>query len=152
MAAPLMNHGPVAASKSERPAVAEIEHLLETSRSSSAPKLMGPSGELVEVPESVVRVLRQAVQAMAQDQAVAVVPVQKQLTTQEAADLLGVSRPYLVRLLEQGVIPFTKTGTHRRIGFDDLLAYKGQRDTDRRKALTRLTRMSQEMGLYSDKS
>lgn len=79
-----------------------------------------------------------------------VIPVDEELTTQEAADILNVSRPYLVSLLEQGVIPFVKTGTHRRIPLGDLLEYKTRRDAQRRKALTELTQLSQELGLYDE--
>ncbi|HEY7832450.1 MAG TPA: helix-turn-helix domain-containing protein [Ktedonobacterales bacterium] len=75
-------------------------------------------------------------------------PLNKELTTQEAADLLNVSRPFLIKLLEQGGVPFAKTGSHRRIRFSDLMAYKHRRDADRQRALARLTQMSQEVGLY----
>ena len=77
-------------------------------------------------------------------------PVHMELTTQEAADLLNVSRQYLVRLLEDGAMPFTKTGTHRRIRFGDLMAYKRARDATRRQGLKRLTRLSEELGLYDE--
>jgi excisionase family DNA binding protein len=70
------------------------------------------------------------------------------LTTQQAADFLNVSRPYFIRLLEQGAIPHTKTGSHRRVRLDDVLAYKRQRDAERRRALDDLVALSQEMGLY----
>ena len=115
-----------------------------------APRLLGPNGEQTELPEAVVHVLRQVVQAMARDHAVAVVPVHKQLTTQQAADLLNVSRPYLVQLLDAGELPSTKTGTHRRIRLDDLMVYKRRRDAERRAALTRLTQMGQATGHYLD--
>ncbi len=67
---------------------------------------------------------------------------------QEAAELLNVSRPFLVKLLEQGAMPYTMVGTHRRIRFEDLTAYKEQRDNQRRESLKRLTQLSEEMGLY----
>lgn len=111
--------------------------------------LLGPEGEQIALPQSVRRVLRQAVRSMAQDRAVSVVPIHKQLTTQEAADLLLVSRPYLVKLLDAGEIPSTKTGTHRRVRLDDLVSYAEQRDARRREALDLLTQESQEMGLYT---
>ena len=77
-------------------------------------------------------------------------PIDRELTTQQAADLLNNSRPYLVKLLEQGESPYTKTGTHRRIRFSDLMNYKVRRDGQRAEALTELTQQSQELGLYDE--
>lgn len=74
----------------------------------------------------------------------------KELTTGEAADILNVSRQYLVELLETGAIPFTKAGTHRRIRFGDLMDYKERRDANRREGLSRLTKKSQKLGLYGN--
>ena len=73
-----------------------------------------------------------------------VIPVESDLTTQQAADLLNVSRPFLVKLLEEGKIPFTKTGRHRRVRADDLFTYKKKRDATRSKALDNLMRMDAE--------
>jgi excisionase family DNA binding protein len=142
-----------APAESERPALDKIENVLKAAlkaRERHIPKLVGPHGEEIELPESVFNVLSKLVHHMAHGRAVMVVPVNKELTTQEAADILNVSRPFLVKLLEQDEIPFTKIGTHRRIRFIDLMAYKKRRDTERRQGLSRLTQMSQEMGLYDD--
>lgn len=114
------------------------------------PRLVGPRGEPIELPPAVYEILGEVLRAMARGQAVTVAPLDRELTTQEAADLLNVSRQYLVRLLDQGAIPFTKVGTHRRIAFGDLAAYKEVRDQQRREALTELTRLSEELGLYDD--
>jgi excisionase family DNA binding protein len=102
------------------------------------------------LPASLFQLLRQAVTELAHGQVVTLVSCNKELTTQQAANLLGVSRPYLIKLLEQGEIPFVRTGTHRRILFDDLMAYKERRDAGRRKDLASLTQLSQELGLYND--
>lgn len=71
-------------------------------------------------------------------------PVEAELTTQEAADLLNVSRPYLIKVLEKGDIPFVKVGRHRRIRAEDLFAYRAQRDQDRSEALAELAAMDVE--------
>lgn len=88
------------------------------------PRLIGPHDEPIELPTAVYEILAEVVRAMSQGLAVTVVPQHAELTTQEAADFLNVSRQYFVRLLDQGAIPFTKVGTHRRIKFGDLDAYR----------------------------
>jgi excisionase family DNA binding protein len=137
---------PIVAAESEQLVLNRIEGVLEDVQ--RVPKLIGPQGEEIELPQSVFRVLRQLVYHLAHGRAVTVVPVNKELTTQEAADMLNVSRPYLIKLLEQGEIPFTKTGTHRRIRFSDLIEYKQRRDAERGRGLAELTQLSQELGLY----
>ncbi|HEY3318461.1 MAG TPA: helix-turn-helix domain-containing protein [Coriobacteriia bacterium] len=77
----------------------------------------------------------------------AAVPVEDGLTTQDVADLLCVSRPHVVKLLEAGEIPFYRVGSHRRIEVADLLEYKRRRDAARRQTLAQLTRESQDLGL-----
>lgn len=84
-------------------------------------------GDRVELPVEVYRVLRQVVEALRQGLAVTVAPLTLTLTTQQAADLLGISRPTVVKLLEEGAIAFERTGTHRRIMLRDLLAYRERR-------------------------
>ena len=92
-------------------------------------------GEQVELPQETYRVLRQVIEAMHHGLAVTVAPQSKTLTTQQAADLLGVSRPTVIKLLDEGKIPFARTGTHRRILLHDLLAYRTQRRQDQYAAL-----------------
>ncbi len=80
--------------------------------------------------------------------AVQVVPVHAELTTQEAANILNVSRPHMVKLSEEGKLPHHKTGRHRRVLFADLMRYKAQRETDSNEAMQELVDLSQEPGFY----
>lgn len=141
------NCTPVTADERERVQLSEIERLIQDE---TTPRLVGASGQQVELPAPALALLRELVHQLARDQAVAVVATGKELTTQEAADILNVSRPYLVKLLEQGEIPFTMVGTHRRIPVSELLTYKRHRDAARRQALVELTQLSQEWGLYAE--
>lgn len=92
-------------------------------------------GDRVELPAEVYRVLRQVVEALRQGFAVTVAPLAQTLTTQQAADLLGVSRPTVIKLLDEEKIPFERVGTHRRILLRDLLAYRELRRAEQYAAL-----------------
>jgi excisionase family DNA binding protein len=99
------------------------------------------------LPATAVRLLLDILGQMAAGNAVTVTPLHPELTTQQAADLLNVSRPFLVGLLEEGKLPFRKVGTHRRILYNDLMAYKQQEDQARRRVLNDLAKQAQEFGL-----
>jgi excisionase family DNA binding protein len=142
----VLEHEPFTAKESDRPALNKIKRVLNDSN--HVPKLVGPDGEEIELPRSVFHVLQQVVYHMIRGRAIFIVPEHKELTTQEAADILNVSRPYLIKLLEQNEIPFVKVGTHRRILFSELMNYKKLRDAERRRGLDEMARMSQEFGLY----
>jgi len=101
----------------------------------------------IELPGSVLRLLIDVLSELAAGNAVKVVPVQAELTTQEAADLLNVSRPHLVKLLESGELRFHRAGKHRRIRFADLMAYKTRRDERSEAAMADLAKQAQESGL-----
>lgn len=101
----------------------------------------------VELPTSALRLLLDILAELAHGNAVKVVPVHAELTTQEAADLLNVSRPHLVKLLEANALPFHKAGKHRRVRFDDLMRYKAERERTSEQAMDVLARDAQELGL-----
>jgi excisionase family DNA binding protein len=110
--------------------------------------LLGPDGEQVPLPAEVYRVLRQVVEVMRQGKATLVAPQGLLLTTQEAADFLGVSRPTLVKLLEDGAITFEQPNRHRRVRLQDLIDFQQRRRAERRAALNQLTEEAGELGLY----
>ena len=101
----------------------------------------------VELPTSALRLLVDILAELAGGNAVKVVPVHAELTTQEAADMLNVSRPHLVKLLEDGALPFHRTGKHRRVRFADLMQYKDARDRASEEAMAELARQAQESGM-----
>ncbi|WAT27751.1 helix-turn-helix domain-containing protein [Pseudomonas sp. GXZC] len=102
------------------------------------------------LPTSALRLLVDILGELAIGNAVKVVPVHAELTSQEAADLLNVSRPHLVKMLEEGAIPFTKTGRHRRIRFSDLMAFKQRRTEESQRAMEALAQQAQELGMGYD--
>lgn len=103
--------------------------------------------EAIELPASVGPLLVQILQDMAAGSTVAVLRKDAELTTQQAAKFLNVSRPFLVGLLEEGAVPFRKVGTHRRVRFEDVLRYKAATDTARRRALDELAADAQELDM-----
>ena len=103
--------------------------------------------ETLELPAPAVRLLLDILEQMARGNAVTLMPIHAELTTQQAADLLNVSRPHLVNLLEEGRIPYRKVGTHRRVRAEDALAYKQETERKRRKVLEELAAHDQEISL-----
>ena len=120
-------------------------------RGRAAPKLTvrvtNTKKEPVALPDTATKALTDVLEHLARGRAVAVVPVESEITTQQAAELLNVSRPYLVDLLEQGAIPFRKVGSRRRIRLADVLAYREIDDAKRRSAVDELTAEAQRLGL-----
>jgi len=113
-----------------KPGGDEVEFLLE--------------GQVITLPVSVVKMLLNMLSEMAQGNAVSIVPSHAELTTQQAADVLNVSRPFLVKLIEDGSLPFRKVGTHRRIRFDILMQYQERSQEKRLKTLGKLQEDAQE--------
>ena len=101
----------------------------------------------VELPTSALRLLVDVLSELSNGNAVRVVPVRAELTTQEAADLLNVSRPHLVKLLEEGALPYHKTGKHRRVRFEHLMHFKSERDRASEAAMEELAKQAQELAM-----
>lgn len=126
----------------------ELRELLERLEGVDKPCLVGPEGERTPLPEPVFEALRQVVRALAQGRAILVSPHEPLLTTQEAANVLGISRPTLVRLLESGEMPYEMRGSHRRVRFGDVMEYAARSAKRRDEALTNVARMSEDADLY----
>lgn len=110
--------------------------------------LIAPDGSRMDLPPSMHQVLVRVAEKMQEGEAVAVMPLTQELTTQAAADLLGVSRQFFVRECEAGKIRFHHTGTHRRVLLKDVLDYKKRREQTRRQAIIDIARQSEELGEY----
>ena len=100
------------------------------------------------IPESAYRLLVDILTHMAQGYAVTLMPIHAELTTQQAADLLNVSRPHIIKLMETGHIPYFRVGRHRRVLFKDLMAYKDNIDAQRIQVLEQLVAESEALGFY----
>jgi excisionase family DNA binding protein len=135
------------------PDPSEQEELIElreqlariAARRKPAARLVAPDGSEVEIPASAFAALRAVVRDMAQGLTITLIPHDKELTTKEAADILNMSRPFLVRLLDRGEIPYHRVGTHRRLKVEDVLAYRELRAARRREQLRTLTELSEQV-------
>jgi excisionase family DNA binding protein len=101
----------------------------------------------IGLPASAVRLLVRILEEMGRGNAVTLIPVHAELTTQDAADMLNISRPTLIQLLDDGKIEHRRVGTHRRVRLEALIAYKWQLEADRRAALAELAAYDQELGI-----
>jgi excisionase family DNA binding protein len=155
---PIGRRGPVLLEPADVNAAAHAARVL---RAALAGKLVGPSRiqllmadpveRTVVLPSPAAALLADMLTQLANGNAVTLVPMHAELTTQEAADLLGVSRPYLIGLLESGAIPFRRVGNRRKVAVADLLAYRDDSDQRRRAALDELTQQAEDLGLdYGD--
>jgi len=128
--------------------IGELNALLERMGAAPRTTLIGPGGEHLALPPEVFDVLRNIIEAMAGGQAVTIAPVHQRLTTLEAADVSGISRPTLVKLLESGEIPFERPGHHRRVKLIDVLNYRDRVSAQRRDSLDRMVEIADQSGMY----
>jgi excisionase family DNA binding protein len=110
-------------------------------------QILEGNDQRVKLPTSAVRLLLDILEQMARGNAVTLIPVHAELTTQQAADVLNVSRPFVVKLIDEGKLPFRKVGAHRRIKFEDLMAFKTSIDNSRHEALNKLVEQAQELDM-----
>ena len=149
MAQELLN--PTLPSEADASLAKETGRLLARRARSSAPlkfRVMDAAKEeTLRIPAPAVQMLVRILEEMSRGNAVTLIPVHAELTTQEAADMLNISRPTLIQLLDEGKIEYRRVGTHRRIRFDALMAYKRAADDARRAALAELAAYDQEIGI-----
>lgn len=121
-----------------------IEHL-----NSEQPEIeIEETSEKIKIPLSALKLLGDILKAMGQGKLISLVPIATELTTQSAAEILGCSRPHLVKLLEDGKISFTKVGKHRRIKFDDIMRYRKQMKERQKQNIIDIMNLDEETGLY----
>ncbi|MCX5110474.1 helix-turn-helix domain-containing protein [Streptomyces sp. NBC_00378] len=134
-----------------RAEIAELCAFLDRTPQAVEPALLrGPDGATRTLPPEVYEALMVVVRALSEGKAVTVAPVNTTLTTQEAADLLGVSRPTFVKILDEGGIPFSRPGRHRRVLLADVLDYKEKRCSQRRRGLVEPVGLTEDAGLYDN--
>ena len=150
VAGPVLEKKPVRPTALELPAISEIASFMLRMEQEEPVllTLLGPHDERIALPESLCRILREAVVRLGRGESVSILSADEELTTQQAANALNVSRPYMVRLLDAGKIPCHRVGTHRRVRREDLEHYRLERDQRRRANLHTMVREAEEQGLY----
>jgi excisionase family DNA binding protein len=136
---------PISIPETEEAQFRELRRLIQ----SGDAKLVGSDGRQIAIPQPLHELLLVILNNLQSGNAISIIPERQQLTTQRAADILGVSRPFLVGLVESGEIPFHMVGRHRRIYLSDLLEYKRRRDAARHEAINNMARSEIEAGTYA---
>ena len=146
-----MEQAPTLPSKAESILAKETSRVLAARVQTADPlqlrMLDDPTAGTVRLPATAVRMLIQILEEMARGNAMTLIPVHAELTTQQAADMLNISRPSLIQLLDEGKIEYRRVGTHRRVRFEALMAHKRRADAERRAVLAELAAYDQELGL-----
>jgi excisionase family DNA binding protein len=138
---------PIGAPDAERAAIVALDQALRGC-GEGVLSLTLPDGAQIVLPATAAELLRRAIDELTRGRALTLLPFSRDLTTQQAADLLNVSRPYLIQLLDKGELSHHMVGTHRRISLDTLLAYRRESKKRTRAALRELTQLSEELGMY----
>jgi excisionase family DNA binding protein len=141
---PTLMQKPITVPEIEQRQVQALDELLH----GGVPSLVSPAGERLELPGTVFEVLRAAVGFMSHGQSVTLVPDNQVITTQRAADILGMSRPFFIGLLDTGLMAHHRVGNQRRVYLRDVLEFSKKRDKERLASLDRLARDAFEAGLY----
>lgn len=128
--------------------LAAFDRALEPLRRGETAKLIGPEGDAIDLPEGIHELLVTIVENLKDGNGVTVIPMHAELTTVEAAELLNVSRPYLIKQLEAGALPFHMVGTHRRLRLADVLSYRDRADAEAEAALAAMSAEAEELDLY----
>lgn len=139
---------PIEADAAERVAINALRERFFEDRGANVPQLTAPDQPPLELPHALYEIFRLSAEILARGDMVSIVPVNRLLTTQEAASLLNVSREYVRRLIRDQQLPSVDVGRHHRIRLADVIAFRDQRDEQRREALANITRMGVEAGGY----
>jgi len=137
----------VVPSEEDTKLAAESSRILASTQPERDLRVQLDDGQVLTLPKAAARLLSHLLTEMAHGNAVTLIPIHAEMTTQEAADYLNVSRPHLVKLLESNALAYHKVGSHRRVRFADLKAYKEQNATERAKALDELAAQAQDLGM-----
>ena len=141
-----LDREPIAAPNADRDALRGVEAMTQ----SGLELRVSAGDQSIELPEALRLVLEQAAHELVRGNRVSLLPLGRMLTTRQAAEMLNVSRPFLIQLLERGEIPFEMVGTHRRVAIEDVLRYRAQRSERRREVLRALSEEADELGIYTD--
>jgi excisionase family DNA binding protein len=141
-----LDREPIAAPNTDREALRGVEAMIQ-----SGLELRVSAGDRsIELPDALRLVLEQAAHELVRGNRVSLLPLGRMLTTRQAAEMLNISRPFLIQLLEREEIPFEMVGTHRRVAIEDVLRYRAQRSERRREVLRALSEEADELGFYTD--
>lgn len=125
----------------------DVSQRIKSSRKKGIKIKVQETGEFITIPKKALTLLSTILQNMAEGKTISIVPSNSEVSTQQAADMLNVSRPHLIKLLEAKKIPFKKVGSHRRVLLEDIMEYKEHLDKQREAQLDFLSNQAQDLNL-----